>query len=303
MSLRLPADFVRNIRVSFREKGDRFLEELPSLLAAAARRWELTLGEPFLLSYNYVCAAQKPDGTPVVLKIGVPNPELLSEINALRLYAGQGACRLLDADPEKGMLVLERLEPGTMLLELQDDDRETGIAADVLCQIQRPAPGPEGFLSLRLWFDELQNLRPRFVGTTGPFPEKTVGIVEGLLRELFAEDRPDVLLHGDFHHYNVLLSGRGWLVIDPKGVIGPAGYDVGPYLTNPLGELPPEADAIRRTCRRVAIFSERLGIERERLLQWAACHSLLSSYWDLQDDGSGGEGARAWAEIFLKIGV
>ena len=86
---------------------------------------------PFLLSYNYVCAATQKDGSEAVLKIGVPNPELTSEINALTLYNGQGACRILEADPENGMLLLERLQPGTMLASLGDDDQATGIAAEV----------------------------------------------------------------------------------------------------------------------------------------------------------------------------
>jgi hypothetical protein len=95
----------------------------------------------------------------------------------------------------------------------------------------------------------LKGLRLRFSGGTGPFPERSVEIIEGLVRELFSEDRPSVLLHGDFHHFNILLSERGWLVIDPKGVAGPAEYEVGPLLLNPWGEMPDETEAIRRTQR------------------------------------------------------
>jgi streptomycin 6-kinase len=303
MTLNLPPDFVKNIRQAFAPQGDRWLAELPDLLAEASHRWDLTLGEPFLLSYNYVCAATRTDGTPAVLKIGVPNPELTSEINALRVYNGQGACRLLKADVEKGMLLLERLHPGTMLVTLENDDRATEIAAQVMQNIHRPAPQRDGFLSLRGWFDGLKNLRPRFGGGTGSFPEKTVEIVESLIRDLFAEDRPQVLLHGDFHHYNILSSERGWLVIDPKGVAGPAEYEVGPLLINPYNVMPEETEAIWRTQRRIAILAERLGFDRQRLRAWAICHSVLSAWWDLADDGSGGEYARAWSEIFLKMRV
>jgi len=300
MRLHLPPDFVRNIRQAFLADGERWLAELPGLLDEAARRWELSLGEPFLLSYNYVCAAKRLDGTPVVLKIGVPNRELTSEIRALRLYAGQGACRLLEGDAEKGMLLLERLLPGTMLVTLEDD-QATEIAAAVMRMIHRPAPQQDGFLSLRGWFDELKKLRPRFGGGTGPFPQRTVEIVEALLPELFASSGPDMLLHGDFHHFNILLSDRGWQAIDPKGVAGPAEYEVGPLLMNPAGEMPEEDMALRRTRRRISILSERLGFDRQRLKNWAICHCLLSSWWDLAEDGSGGEYSRAWTEIFLKV--
>ena len=302
MNLNLPPIFVKNITQAFPNSAD-WLAELPSILAAASRRWDLTLGEPFLLSYNYVCAAERADGTPAVLKIGVPNHELTSEINTLRVYDGQGACRLLEADAEAGMLLLERLKPGTMLTTLEDDEKATEIAADVMGNIQRPMPEGEGFLSLRGWFDELKKLRPRFGGGTGPFPERTVGIVEGLLGELFAEDRPQVLLHGDFHHFNILLSERGWLVIDPKGVAGAAEYEAGPLLTNPWDKMPEEAEAIRRTRRRIAILVERLGFDRQRLWAWAVCHSLLSSFWDMTENGSGGEYSRTWTEILLKTAV
>ena len=303
MSMDLPADFVRNIRQSFPPDGEKWLAELPGLLDRAARRWDLELGEPFLLSYNYVCSARRKDGTEAVLKIGVPNRELTSEINTLRLYNGQGACRLLEADAGKGLLLLERLRPGTMLVTLKDDDRATEIAAEVMKKIHRPVPQQDGFLSLRGWFDELKKLRPGFGGTTGPFPERTFEIAEGLIHDLFAENRPQVLLHGDFHHFNILSSERGWLVIDPKGVAGPAEYEVGPLLINPYDVKLEEIQAVRRTQRRIAILSERLGFDPQRLRAWAICHSVLSSFWDLQPDGTGGESAREWAEIFLKIRV
>ena len=300
--LNLSPDFIRNIRASF-PGGPDWLDRLPDLLEQAASRWDLVLGDPFLLSYNYVCAARRKDGTPVVLKVGVPNPELTSEINTLRLYAGQGACCLLEADAEKGMLLLERLQPGTMLVTLKDDDRATEIAAEVMKRIHRPAPQQGGFLSLAAWFGELRKLRPLFGGGTGPFPESSFATAEGLIRELFAEDRPQVLLHGDFHHYNILASERGWLVIDPKGVAGPAEFEVGPLLTNPYTYMPGEAEAIRRTQRRIAILSGHLGFDPKRLRAWAICHSVLSSFWDMSPDGTGGEAARAWTEIFLKTRV
>ena len=76
----LPVDFVRNIRQSFPADGEKWLAELPELLYQAACQWSLELGGPLLLSYNYVCAATRKDGTQAVFKIGVPNRELTNEI-------------------------------------------------------------------------------------------------------------------------------------------------------------------------------------------------------------------------------
>ncbi len=299
--MNLPSYFVNNIINSFGDPGRQYLQELPELISIATRTWDLTLSAPLPLSYNFVCDVTRKDGTPAVLKIGIPNPELNSEINALKVYEGNGACRLLDSVPDMGMLLIERLRPGRMLSTIADDDQATEIAAQVMKAIHRPAPEHNRFISLVSWFNELNNLRSRFGGGTGPFPEGTVEIVKEMITELFEENRPNVLLHGDFHHFNILSSERGWLVIDPKGVIGPAEYEAGPFLLNPWGEMPNEGEAIQRTRRRINILAERIGLDRQRLLNWAICFSLLSAWWDTKEDGSGGEYSSAWTEILLKV--
>ena len=300
--MNLPTSFTTTIRNTFGEDGKRWLAELPDLLAEASRRWDLTLGEPFLLSYNYVCAVTRADGTPAVLKLGVPNRELSSEIAALRLYDGEGACRLYESDPEAGMLLLERLLPGTMLCDYADDETQTAIAAEVMKRIWRPAPEGEPLITLKSWFDELAGLRPRFGGGTGPFPRQLVETAEALIHELFAEPFTPVVLHGDCHHFNILNSERGWLAIDPKGVIGPPEYEVGPLLINPWDELK-SADAVRISERRIAVLAERLDFDRQRIRAWAITHSVLSAWWDLEENGAGGEYSIACAEIFNQVKV
>ena len=297
----LPVTFVHNIIASFGDSGRRYLIKLPDLIDEAAQRWDLTIGEPFLLSYNYVCAVTRGDGSPAVLKIGVPNPELTSEILALRLYSGNSACQILEFDNDQGMLLLERLQPGIMLSTLAKDDEATKIAAQVMQAIHRPTPEVYDFIKLRTWFEELKKIRPSFGGGTGPFPKKTVIIVEEMIEDLFVENHSHVLLHGDFHHFNILLSDRGWLVIDPKGVDGPAEYEVGPFLLNPWGKMPQEMEAVRRTQRRIAILSELLRFDRQTLLRWAICHSFLSAWWDTTPNGTGGEYSLAWTEILIKM--
>lgn len=299
----LPESFLRNIRVSFGTEGERWLVDLPGLLNKAARRWDLSLGEPFLLSYNYVCAATRADGTQAVLKIGVPNREILSEMTALRLFDGEGACRLLAADDENYTFLLERLHPGQMLVEMEDDEARTHIACEVMTRLWRPAP-PEGpFIPLLSWFAELDNLRPRYGGGTGPFPRWLVERVEALLPDLLHPSNPHMLIHGDFHHFNVLSAARspdGWLAIDPKGVVGPVGYEVGPLLINPFDEVLQGENPLRTTERRLAILSEHLGLPVAHLRDWGLCHCLLSAWWDLDEQGRGGESTLAYAGVLAR---
>lgn len=298
--MNLPADFTRNIRNSFGEQGEQWLTDLPDLLEQAARKWDLLIGEPLLLSYNYVCAAQHRTGGEVVLKIGVPNPEFSSELNALRLFNADGCVRLLEADDENYMFLLERLRPGEMLVSLEDDEERTRIACEVMSHLWRPVPDQTGFIRLEDWFAALKDISSSFGGSGGPFPKALIERFERLLPQLFAESSPPRLIHGDFHHYNVLSSERGWLAIDPKGVIGPPEYECGPLLVNPmnLASLP---NAVQISERRIAILSERLGFPRERIRDWGFCHAMLSCWWDLAEDGSGGESTLVCAEMFARI--
>jgi streptomycin 6-kinase len=292
----LPPQFVSNINNYFSEEGRNWLSRLPSLIDYAIQRWDLSDVQQIEdLSVNYVAFARR-GGEEVVLKIGVINHEFISEMTALRIFDGDGAVRLLDADADNYMFLMERVRPGTMLVALEDDERRTHIACDVMTHLWRPAPeGP--LINLSEWFEGLKGLRIRFNGGTGPFSEQLVARAESLLPELFADPNPPVLLHGDFHHFNILSSERGWLAIDPKGVIGPAGYEVGPLLMNPSGDFLERPDPVRLTERRLAILSERLGMPRDHLRDWGICHSVISAWWDLTEEGTGGEYSIGCAEI------
>ena len=287
-TMNLPPDFIQTIHNVFKEDGKRFIENLPVLIEDVSARWGLTDVQPVPnLSYNFVAFA-KQNNAEVILKIGLPNRELTSEISALKLFNGNGACRLIESDQDRGFLLLERLLPGKMLVELEDDDDRTRIAAEVMQKIWRPLGDIEqqpvrlqSFIQLSDWFDGLKKIRPHFNGGTGPFPKKLLERVESILPELFADENIK-LIHGDFHHFNILSSERGWLVIDPKGVIGPAGYEVGPLMINPWNNLSDRISFQVRAERRVNILAERLGRERETILNWATAHAVLSAWWNIE---------------------
>jgi streptomycin 6-kinase len=282
--MELPAAFIQNIRSTFEGRGEKFLADLPALVDEASASWGLSGVDPVPnLSYNFVAFAKR-DGENVVLKIGVPHRELHSEMAALKWFDGDGVCKPLETDEEKGFILLERLRPGTMLAELEDDDERTRIALDVMEKLFHTgrgdaAPANDAFIQLTDWFGELKDIRPQFEGGTGPFPKEILERVESFLPGLFADE--DIrLIHGDFHHFNILSSDRGWLAIDPKGVMGSAGYEIGPLMLNPWGSLMDWNRLKVQTLRRVDIIHERLGWERERIIQWSLAHAILSAWWD-----------------------
>jgi streptomycin 6-kinase len=133
------------------------------------------------------------------------------------------------------------------------------------------------------WFGGLKKIYPHFNCGTGPFPKEILERVKSLLPELFADEKVK-LMHGDFHHFNILSSERGWLVIDPKGVVGPAGYEVGPLMLNPRNSFSDRISFERRAKRRISILAERLGWERKSIIRWSMAHAVLSAWWSIEDN-------------------
>jgi streptomycin 6-kinase len=126
--------------------------------------------------------------------------------------------------------------------------------------------------------------------------------VDRSVKDFFLENHQPVLMHGDFHHFNILSSERGWLIIDPKGVIGPACYEVGPFLINPWDDLLKMKDYQPMIRRRIDILHERLGFERERIREWGLAHAILSAWWSIEDH-TGEEYALAFADMIADLEI
>lgn len=298
----VPNGFARTIVELHGAAGVEWLNRLPSIIADCAERWSLTVMPPFEpLSYNYVAPVVRADGTDTVLKVGVPNAELLTEVEALWLFDGHGIVRLLEADADWGVLLLERLKPGTPLSSLSDDKQATSVATQVMRQLWKPVPSEHPFPTVGKWATGLERMRERF-GGTGPLPSRLVEAAERLFAELISSMAEPVLLHGDLHHQNVLAAERQpWLALDPKGVVGEPAYEVGALLRNPMPQLLTESQPRRLLGRRADQLAEELGFDRERLVGWGLAQAVLAAWWSYEDHGHGWESWIACAEILAAL--
>lgn len=274
----------RNVLGVWGDDGARWLADLPRILDDVARDWTLTVHAPFALTYHYVTAVTCADGTPAVLKLGVPaGDSLREEAPALRAFAGRGAVRLLRADLARGALLLERATPGGRLRELVParDAEATSAAIGVMRRLVLAPPEPalpDLVRQARAFDGYLARL-----GDGGPLPADLVTRAGGLMRELCASAPARVVLHGDLHHDNILRATREpWLAIDPHGLVGDPGYETGALLFNP----DPDDRAAALTAlvpARVEQLAHELAMPVERVVAWGFVKAVLSDVWSAEE--------------------
>jgi len=233
------------------------------LLEELAEEWDFTLGEPYVLggASEHVMRVELADGTPAVLKIGIPHRESEQEADALECWNGDGAVRLLRRDDARNALLLERCEPGTFLSESTDDP--LGVLIELLPRLWKDA---SGFTTLadevEWWLDDgdLSRLPPG----------RLRDVAIALALELAPTQGELVLVHQDLHGDNVLAAEREpWLVIDPKPLAAEREFAVAPIV---------RSDELGHSKRDVRYRLDRLcadlRLDRERARGWTIVQTM-----------------------------
>jgi streptomycin 6-kinase len=214
---------------------------------AAARHWGLVLGPPFTRAHaSYVT----PAGDAVVKVAWQGDDESLHEPDALALWGGDGAVRLLD---RYGPAVLEeRARPGTDLALLPEREA-TAVAVELAAHLWRPAQPP---------FRSVLPAVGAWLAGAGRRGSELAPLAAGLMAEL--EPSADWVVHGDFHHHNILRHGDGYVAIDPKPYLADREYDLPAFLWNPVGN---RLDDLELLERRIAAFTAA-GLSDFRIRAW-----------------------------------
>lgn len=241
---------------------------------APLRRWNLTPdGDPIHTPSSDLLPVRL-EGQPAMLKVARVEEEQVGH-RLMVWLGGKGAARVL-RHHEEGIL-LERVEGDWSLTDMVragEDDEASRVLCGVVRQLHTPRsrPWPE-LTPLTRWFRSLEEAASR----SGGLFTLALETARALL------DRPQDVhpLHGDIHHGNVLHSReRGWLAIDPKGLIGERGFDYANLFCNPDLEV---ATRPGRLARQVQVVSEAAGLEPPRLLRWILAYAGLSAAWHLED--------------------
>jgi streptomycin 6-kinase len=237
-------------------------------------RWQLTPdGSPIVTRTSRLLPVRW-QGSAAMLKIAVdPEEELGNELMAW--WDGQGAPRVLARGGQA--ILLERAPGGGSLADLVHrgrDDEASRIICAVVAKLHLPRSRPmPALIPLPEWFGELAPAAEIHGGA--------LSLSAATAQALLSAPREVSVLHGDIHHDNILHFGkRGWLAIDPKGLIGERGFDYANLFCNPDRATATTPKLFRR---RVEVVAEAAGLDRKRLLQWILAWTGLSSAWLLKD--------------------
>lgn len=273
MSLDIP-DQVRRTVVA--DGNESWLDELPRLVDSLAQEWSLTIGSSLAGGHvALVVEVTRADGSPAVLKIGVPGRDVGQEATALRLADGRGCAKLLDGDLGRQALLLERL--GAPMSDIvADPARRHDLLCDVAARLWRPL-GPDIDLptGARLAEQYADRLPALWEQAGRPCSPATVTDALSCLnrRRLAHDDRTAVLVHGDLHELNALQAGDGsYKLIDPAGLRAEPACDLGTIVRcDPdLGD-----DLWSRTERLAA----RTGVDATAIWEWGTIHRVVSGVY------------------------
>ncbi len=280
-----------------------WLEALPKLAAGVVEDWQLDYdGAPRHGFGSLVLPVRTVSGRPAVVKVAFPDDENEHEYLALQRWGGNGAVRLLRADPHRYAMLLERLLPEDLvgLWDLEACE----IVAGLYQRIHVPALPQLRTLTSYVgrWTDGLARL-----SRDAPMPRRLVEQAISLARS-FLEDPASTgtMIHGDLHYENVLASDREpWLVIDPKPMSGDRHYEVAPLLWNRWDEVVGSGEPRDCLRRRFHTVVDTAGLDEDRARDWVVVRALHNAYWAVDDAQRLGRGLNAdeqdWITLMITV--
>ncbi|WP_082046450.1 aminoglycoside phosphotransferase family protein [Arthrobacter sp. L77] len=287
----LPPALVRSAATI--DGGARWTRTWHGLLADRLDAWDLDLdlrpGQP---GWAGRCAVVVPvlrrdsDAPPAVLKLSIPHDEALPEPDALELWDGTGAVRLLSASRPEYALLLQRLDGDHSLRDVPLDETPApwGEVLRRLCLRAGTSAPWAAFPHLASEAEQWTDTLPAQWDELGePFPRWLMEAALEVCQSrgvIGRRSERDVLVHTDLHYDNLLPTSPNrlgdFVAIDPKPVLGDAEYAVAPMLWNRLDELDAgdPAGHLQAHCRALA---EAAGLDAELARGWTVVREVRNA--------------------------
>lgn len=275
----VPSDLTLRRAELLGPQGKQWLENLHNVVGETLNAFGLTFVETLAGgSESYLALTRRTDGSRCVVKVMMPTDhDMTAELAGLQATKGRGYAKLIGANPEKRVLVVEGLgKPiGNSGLPIQQQLQHITQALQLGWQANvDPSTLVDGTRKADWLCQHIQHT-----------PTKVVGHVEKALihRALDHIDlrrsqwRQDafVLVHGDAHEHNTLAEPQAkqqaepsnYKLVDPDGLFFEAAYDLGILLRNWI-EAYRIADPAKTLIQRATWLAEQTHVPHQAIISW-----------------------------------
>lgn len=263
--------------------GRNFYYKVLKDLDKYAIKWTLTKFELFQsYSANLVFKCFSEYYGDVVLKIGDPlSNGIILEYNTLREYNGKPFCKVFDADLSNGVILEEYVSPGTPLRDENCLEKRLSVFCDLYKELHKPPAAAELYPTYLDWVCNITE----YMSSRHDCKEFYMHMAKAreICLSLSRLYDGKMLLHGDFHHDNILMGSNGhYTIIDPKGVIGDPIFDVPRFILNEFNddfspELYKKIDDI------ICTLEDKLNIPNDMIKKCLYVETVMGNCWSIED--------------------
>ena len=253
--------------------------EAHNKLKYAKQHWELLDDGEIFKTHSSLLQPVIYKDIKAMLKIPIAAEECRGSL-LMVCWDGNGVAKVLHHDGDA--LLMERAVGARSLKQMVIDGNEDE-ANRIICGVAAKlhatkCEAVKELIPLPLWFNAL---KPAADGYGGILVECNT-----IANRLLNDPVETVVLHGDIHYENILDSGsRGWVAIDPKGLLGEKGFDFANIFCNPDIKT---ATSPGRLSRQVKLIAKEANLDAKRLLNWIIAWTGLSASWILNDGENAG---------------
>lgn len=262
--------------------GAEFLSKVLDALKRYSEIWKLSDFEQIdYYSMNCIFKCISDIHGMSILKISSDSKGLENEYHILKEYNGTRFCKVNEADISNGVLLIERIVPGKQLRAETNLDKRL----ELFCELSR-----------KLHIKPLnKTIYPTYMGWVSRITKYMKGRedykvlyskmahAEKICCSLCKKYPSEMLLHGDLHHDNILLDeDNSYRIIDPKGVVGDAVFDIPRFILNEFdGVL--DDDFRKKYIYITRTISSKFNIPEYDIRRLVYVEMCMSNCWNVED--------------------
>lgn len=283
--------------------GQDFYEKVQEDIEYYVEKWKLEilqLIDYFSVNCIFICRSEGFGNT--ILKIGKPCREVLTEFSTLLEYKERRFCKVFDSDIENGVILEELIIPGIQLRDEKVLDKRLSIFSSLYKQLHIESANPELYPTYTDWVTRITE----FMSKREDYKELYAYMkkAKDICISLNSKHTKKMLLHGDLHHDNILLSNNGeYRIIDPKGVIGDPIFDVPRFILNEQDDDKSSDENYLHTCKIIDYFEDSLNIPNKTLKQCFFIEMAMANCWNVESGEAPNIDQVAMAEAIMHTPV